>query len=429
VLQHIAIIGSGPSGLFCADALIRQNPALKIDVIDRLPTPYGLVRFGVAPDHQGTKAVSRQFDRLFGNPNIRFLGHLEVGTDLPLTLVQAFYDAVVLAVGAHEDRPLGLAGAALPGVYGSMAFVGWYNGHPDFADLMPLLDRPGLAVIGQGNVGVDIVRVLGKTPAEMAASDLCAHAAAAIQAAPLKDIYLIGRRGPVEASFTSAELSELGKLERMRPVVQKSDLPEALPSGIDAAELKVKERNLQLLHEYAARTDDKPIRLHFLFHSAPQQIHGSKRVEALAMAGREKPLEIGTLISAIGYRTATRGDMPAANEAGLLANSDGLIAAGLYVMGWAKRGPSGTIPTNRTEAKAVADRLLADFAQAATPPKPGAAALDAWLHEHGRDVIDFAAWKQIEAAEIAAARPGAPREKLARWSDLLHGQAQQQAQQ
>lgn len=428
MLQHVAIVGSGPSGLFCADALIRQNPALKIDVIDRLPTPYGLVRFGVAPDHQGTKAVTRQFDRLFTNPNIRFLGRLEVGTDLPLGVLQAHYDAVVLAVGAHQDRPLGIPGADLAGVYGSMAFVGWYNGHPDFADLNPQLSN-SIAIIGQGNVAVDIARLLAKTPAELAASDLCAHAAAAIQAAGITDIYMIGRRGPIEASFTSAELAELGKLERLRPVLRKSDLPDSIPAGLDPNEAKVKERNLQLLHEYAGRTDEKPVMLHFLFHSAPLELVGNGRVEGLRVAGGTKPLTVGTVISAIGYHTAPKGDLPAAASNGRLPNSDGLIAPGLYVVGWAKRGPSGTIPTNRSEAKAVADRLLADFASDAAPAKPGSAGLDSWLKQRGIAVLDFAAWKHIEAAEIAAARPGAPREKLVRWADLLAIQAQQQAQQ
>ena len=429
VLQHIAIVGSGPAGLFTADALIRQRPELKIDVFERLPSPYGLARFGVAPDHQGTKAITRQFDRLFGNPNIRFLGDLAVGETLPLAVLRDYYDAVVLAVGAHQDRRLGIPGEDLPGVYGSMAFVGWYNGHPDFAGLSPLLDMPGVAIIGQGNVAVDIARVLSKTPAEMAAADLCAHAAGSIRSAALQDIYLIGRRGPIEASFTSAELAELGKLERVRPVVNRADLPDALPADA-SGDLKVKERNLQLLHEYAAHTDDKPIRLHFLFHAVPEAIIGGSRVEALRIKGAATPLAVGSVISAIGYRTAGFGDLPAPDAAGRLSNQDGLIAPGLYTAGWAKRGPSGTIPTNRSEAKTVADKILADFADDAAPAKPGSAALDAWLKGKAVAALDFAAWKRIEAAETAAARPGAPREKFAEWETLRRAaQQQQQAQQ
>lgn len=417
MLQHLAIVGSGPAGLFAADALIRQKPDLRIDVFDRLPTPYGLARFGVAPDHQGTKAVTRQFDRLFAHPQIRFLGQVEVGTALPLALLREYYDAVLLCTGAHLDRPLGIPGEALAGVYGSMAFVGWYNGHPDFAALAPLLDRPAAAVIGNGNVAIDIVRVLGKTPAEMAASDLCRHAAAAIQVAPLTDLYLIGRRGPVEASFTSAELAELGKLERVRPVVRRADLPDALPAGLDPAEARVKERNLQLLHEYAARTDEKPVRLHFLFHRAPQAITGGGRAEAVQVAGGEA-IAADTVVSAIGYRCAPLGDLPMPDASGRLPNADGRIAPGLYVAGWAKRGPSGTIPTNRTEAKQVTEILLADFAGDTASPKPGGAAIDAAIRERGLGVVDFAAWKRIEAAEIAAARPGSPREKLTGWAAL-----------
>lgn len=418
MLHHIAIVGSGPSGLFCADALLRQRPDLKIDVFDRLPTPYGLIRCGVAPDHQGTKAVTRQFDRLFGGGSLRFIGNVTVGTDLPLARLAEHYDAIVLALGAHADRPLGIPGENLPGRYGSMAFVGWYNGHPDFHALDPLLDRSGVAVIGMGNVAVDIVRVLGKTPAEMAASDICSHAAAKISGAPLTDLYMIGRRGPVEASFTSAELAELGRLDRVRPVVDKANLPDTIPPGLDPAEARVKEKNLQILHEFASRSDDKPVRLHFLFHAVPEAVLGNGRVEGLKLKGQDAPLTVGTVISAIGYRTATIGDLPPADERGVIANTDGLVAPGLYVVGWAKRGPSGTIPTNRTEAKSVADRILADFADDTAPAKSGNAALDAWLRQQGLVAIDWAGWKRIEAAEIAAARQGSPREKLILWEDL-----------
>jgi len=422
VLHHIAIIGSGPSGLFCADALIRQNPELKIDVFDRLATPYGLVRFGVAPDHQGTKAVTRQFDRLFANPNIRFLGNVSIGTELPLAELRNHYDAVVLALGAHADRPLGVPGEELPGCYGSMAFVGWYNGHPDFRALEPLLDRPAVAVIGMGNVSVDILRVLGKSKAEMANSDLTAHAAAVINAAPLTDFYALGRRGPIEASFTSAELAEIGRLERVRPVVNKADLPEGLPSGIDPAELKVKEKNLQLLHEFADRTDEKPIKLHFMFHQRSEAVMGKDRVEGLKLVGQDKPLEIGTLIRAIGYYTAADGDLPQSDAKGVIANTDGRIAPALYVVGWAKRGPSGTIPTNRADSKAVADLMLADFATDTVPAKQGPAALDAWLESRGVRVIDWAGWKRIEMAETAGAVPPSPRAKLTDWPTLRqHG--------
>jgi NADPH-dependent glutamate synthase beta subunit-like oxidoreductase len=417
VLHHIAIVGSGPSGLFCADALLRQRPDLKIDVFDRLPTPFGLVRFGVAPDHQGTKAVTRQFDRLFAGSNLRFLGHVQVGRDLPLADLRNHYDAVVLALGAHADRPLDLPGEDLPGRYGSMAFVGWYNGHPDFRDLEPLLDRPGAAVIGMGNVAIDIVRVLGKTKAEMASSDLTAHAAEKIAAANFTDLYILGRRGPIEASFTSAELAELGKLERVRPIVKKSDLPDAIPAGSDPNEIRVKEKNLSILHEFADRSDDKPIRLHFLFNATPEAITGNGRVEGLKIKDGAT-LEVGTVISAIGYRTAADGDLPQSDEKGVIANTGGRIEPSLYVVGWAKRGPSGTIPTNRAEAKTVADLLLADYANDTSPAKEGSAALDTWLAGRGVTVMDWACWKRIEAAEIAAAIPGSPRAKLAAWDEL-----------
>lgn len=434
MLQSIAIIGSGPSGLFCADALIRQNPALQIDVYDRLPTPYGLVRFGVAPDHQGTKAVTRQFDRLFANPGFRFRGGAEIGGKLTLAALRAQYDAVVLAIGAHRDRKLGIPGEDLPGVQGSMAFVGWYNGHPDCAK-PPLLDSPSIAVIGNGNVALDIVRLLGKTPEELKASDLSDAAIAAIAAAPVADIHLIGRRGPWEASFTSAELAELGKLERVRPIVQASDLeggmPPELATALDPASIKVKEKNIEILRQFAERGDEKPVRLHFHFGFVPEAFRGRERLEAIAFQGRPALLA-GSAITAIGYTTAPQGDLPEPNGLGRLENEAGRIAPGLYAVGWAKRGPSGTIPTNRADSKAVADLILADFANDAAPAKPGPSAADAALLAAGIAALDFAAWKRIEAAEIAAARPGSPRAKISDWDALRRAasaEQQQQAQQ
>jgi NADPH-dependent glutamate synthase beta subunit-like oxidoreductase len=261
------------------------------------------------------------------------------------------------------------------------------------------------------------VRVLGKTKAEMASSDLTAHAAEKIAAANFTDLYILGRRGPVEASFTSTELAELGRLERVRPIVKKSDLPDAIPAGLDPNEARVKEKNLSILHEFADRTDEKPIRLHFLFNAAPETIIGSSRVEGLKIRGGVT-LEVGTVISAIGYRTAVDGDLPQSDAQGVIANTDGRIEPGLYVVGWAKRGPSGTIPTNRAEAKTVADLLLADYANDTSPAKEGSAALDAWLTGRGVNVMDWTCWKRIEAAEIAAAIPGSPRAKLAAWDEL-----------
>ncbi|GIK99259.1 MAG: NADP oxidoreductase [Alphaproteobacteria bacterium] len=421
-LRSVAVVGSGPAGLYAAEGLARKHPDLRIDVIERLPTPFGLVRSGVAPDHQGTKAIQRQFGKLLQRPGLRFLGNVEVGRDVSLDELRAIYDAVILAIGAALDRRLGIPGEDLPGVYGSGAFVGWYNGHPDWRDLDPRLAGPSVAIIGNGNVAVDVARVLAKSPAEMTASDICAHAAATIAAAPVAEIWLIGRRGPAEASWTPAELAELGRLERAAPVIDPAGIPECIDES-DARLLRIREKNLEILRGFAAEGDrTKPIRLRFLFNAAPVEIAGDGRAERLRLARREtgEAFEIpaSTVITAIGYRCFGCAGAPLDAERGTIANLDGRVAPGLWVVGWAKRGPSGTIPTNRAESFAVAESVAAELAQG-NARKPGPDALDRLLAGRGVTVIDRPAWLRIDAAEAARARPGAPREKLVTIVELV----------
>ncbi len=428
----IAIVGSGPSGLYAADALHRKRPDARIDIIDRLPTPFGLVRAGVAPDHQGTKNIVRQFERTLTKPGVRYLGNVTLGRDIGLEALRAAYDAVILAVGAPRDRALGIDGDDLGGVYGSAAFVGWYNGHPDFADLAPRLpDGSGpdaVAIVGNGNVALDIARLLAKSEAELTGSDICRHAQDAIAGARIRDIYLIGRRGPVEASFTSAELGELGHLERARPVIEAASLEAADLSAVeDPKTLKVKEKNLEILRNFASRTEsDAPIRIHLLFHAAPRGIGGTNgRVDRLTVertrvengravgTGETLDLAVSTVITAIGYRCAEDAGLPVDNRRGVVRNNDGVVDDGLYVVGWAKRGPSGVIPTNRADSLEVAKRVLDDLEGIGeTAGKPGPATLDAHLAAAGVRVTDFEDWRKIDAAETARAAEGRPREKL-----------------
>jgi len=426
----LCIIGSGPSGLYVADTIARKRPDIRIDILDRLPIPYGLVRYGVAPDHQGTKAVTRQFDRLFSKETLRFLGNVQVGRDVSLDQLRALYDGVVVATGAPLDRSLGLPGEELAGVYGSAAFVGWYNGHPDHRDLAPRLDGASVAVIGNGNVAVDIARLLSKSAEELAGSDLCAHAAEAMALAPLTDLYVIGRRGPVEASFTAAELAELGQLSRAHPLVEGADLDQA-----DGGEDKGRQKNLEILRGFAAGQEsvgakDKPIRLHLLFQAAPVALSGAGRVESLRLertrvvegraegTGEVFDIPVSCVIGAIGYRSAPLGDL--ALENGRLVHQEGVVAPGLFVVGWAKRGPSGTIATNRADSIAVAEHVLA-----ALPPadreksKDGGAGLDALLRAGGVRPVGFAGWQKLNEAEIQAAAPGRSREKTTRLAEML----------
>lgn len=423
------IVGSGPSGFFAADALLRKAPGIRIDILDRLPTPYGLVRGGVAPDHQGTKSIARQFERICQRPNVRFLGNVALGTDVSYQELKDLYDLVFLAFGSSADRRLGIPGEDLPGVYGSAAFVGWYNGHPDHGDLSPLLDRPGVAIIGNGNVALDVARVLAKTPEEMAASDLCRHAGDAIAAAPLTDIYVIGRRGPAHASFTPAELAELGQLQRSEPDVDPTTLDEAAAN--DAAGSKVIEKNLEILREFAGRPRlNRPVTLHFFFHTAPQAILGGDRVEALRLA-RTKVIEgrcvatddvfdlpVGAVVSCIGYHTTAVRGVPFDEARGVVRNRDGFVEPGVYVVGWSKRGPSGTIPTNRADSFAVVERALAEFDDE-QGGKPGGRGLDRLLSDRSVRVVSFADWQTIDQREITGASRTRPREKLTQLADLL----------
>lgn len=422
----VCIVGSGPSGLYAADQILRKAPTCRVDVIDRLPTPFGLVRAGVAPDHQGTKNIVRQFERTLGKPNARFLGNVTVGQDVSLAELRSLYDAVILAVGAPLDRTLGIAGEDQANVYGSGAVVGWYNGHPDHADLSPALGT-GIAVIGNGNVALDIARILAKTDAEMTGSDICSHAARTIADSQVRDIWLIGRRGPVEASFTSAELAELGHLSRARPIIDAEALKNAtVPEDMDPKIAKIKEKNLEVLHGFASLpADDKPIRIHLVFNAAPKSITpGGLTVERTEVisgratgTGETETIPADTVITAIGYRTAALDDMPLDIGNGRVTNTDGKVAEDIWVVGWAKRGPSGVIPTNRADSIAVADQLIATLPE--TSNKPGPDGMNCLLAERGATVVTLDGWQKINEAEVALANEGRPREKIIRIEAML----------
>ncbi|SLN49569.1 FAD-dependent oxidoreductase [Oceanibacterium hippocampi] len=407
----IAIVGAGPAGFYAADGLLRKAPGVTVDIIDRLPTPHGLVRAGVAPDHQGTKAVSRVFERVLDKPGVRFLGNVALGRDLALDELRTLYDAVILATGAPTDRRLGIPGEDLPGVHGSGAFVGWYNGHPDHAGHAPDLDVEAAAVIGNGNVAIDVVRVLARTPAELAASDIADDARARIAASPLRRLHMIGRRGPVEASFTNSELAELGRLEGASPRVDRADLPAGI-GAVAEPERRVKEANLATLREFAGRTASPAGKvIDFRFHASPVAILGTDRVTGLRLAAGSGTVDLacGLVVTCIGY-SAPPLDGVIPDAAGIYANDGGRIADNLYVVGWARRGPSGTIPTNRADSQAVVERLLAtiDAGRGASGPD----GLDGLLAGRGVEIVGRDGWRAIDRAETAGAPEGAPRRKL-----------------
>jgi len=425
-MLNVAIVGSGPAGFYTAEALAKAVPGIGIDIIDRLPTPYGLIRAGVAPDHQSIKAVDRRYATTAQLPGVRFVGHVEIGRDVSMDELRGLYDAVVLATGAPLDRPLGVPGEDLPGVIGSAAFVGWYNGHPDFADLAVPLGHAGACVVGNGNVAIDVARILAKTPDELAASDITRHTRDALELSRIARIHLIGRRGPYQASFTPKEMGELGHLERAQPYVDPGHLPDL--DGDAALEPGLRKTVTHLRTFAATAPQDKPLAIRFDFLTRPVSVdavdgHLRLTVEGTRLdgdmavgTGQFRTIDCGLIVTCIGYRTSPIPGVPFDDRAGRFPNQDGRIAEGLYATGWAKRGPSGTIGTNRPDGFGIAERIAAEVAVGG---KMGGAGLDALLAERGVRVTDFGHWQRIDAAEVTAARPGSPREKLVRREHLL----------
>lgn len=424
----VAIVGSGPAGFYCAEAICKKAPEVRIDLIDRLPTPYGLVRSGVAPDHQGTKNVWRVFHRTAQRPQVRFVGNVEVGREVSVEELLEAYDAVVLAVGALIDRKLGIEGEGLPGVYGSGALTAWYNGHPDFAGSAPELRGPGIAVIGNGNVAVDVVRVLGRTRAEMGGTDIPEYAMRAIEESAYDDIYMLGRRGPMEASFTTAELRELGDMAETVAVVDPAQLPDAATAE-DPKQQKLKEKILETLRGYSANDPSaKKRRLHLRFFAAPTRIIGTDHVEGIEIAvtkvqdgratltGERYVLPVGTVVSAIGYTAMPLAGVPISEWGTCYANQDGKIRDRLWAVGWAKRGPSGVIATNRQDSAEVAHMLLD---QLAGEPHRGPEGLDHLLAQRGAAPTHYSHWERIDELERTSAPEGAPRRKITAMDELL----------
>lgn len=426
----VAIVGSGPAGFYTAAALLKSGADVTIDIIERLPAPYGLIRFGVAPDHAKTKNVQAAYARTAEDERVRYFGNVEVGRDVMMDELRGMYDAVVLATGASVDRPLGIPGDDKAGIVGVAAFVGWYNGHPDFRDLDPPLDTDAVVVIGVGNVAVDVARVLTKTPAEMAATDLTDYSAAAIHAAPIKDVYMIGRRGPAQAKFSNVELREMGQLENCAPVIDAAVIPDEVPADVSPRDARLIERNLATLREFAAiDPGGREKRVHFTFFASPVEVLGGARVEAVKFertrvdeAGRAEGLgeffEIpcGLVIPAIGYYSEPIEGVPFDTARGRADSKEGYIDDGFYCVGWIKRGPSGVIGSNKPDGDTAAELILEGFPRGT---KPGRTALRTLLDERGVRVVDFEAWKKIDAAETATAVKGAPRAKLTRIADML----------
>jgi len=434
-MRHFAVVGSGPAGFYTAEALEKAyGDSARIDILDRYPVPYGLIRFGVAPDHQSLKAVSKRYDKVAESAGVDFIGNVSVGGDVSIEELLGFYDAVILAVGSPHSRKLGIPGEDLPGVIGSAEFVGWYNGHPDYADLDPPLDGTHAAVIGNGNVALDCARILSKTRGEFDGSDIVNHAIDALDASAIRTVAILGRRGPHQIAMTPKELGELGHLDAASPQVEIADFP---PLEADDALEPGQRKSISILREFAANPPDgsKPKRMVFDFFAKPLRIEGDGKAEKIIAerteldekggargTGETYEVPASLIISAIGYTSAPIEGVPYDERGGKFLNEGGRIADRLYAVGWARRGPSGTIGTNRPDGYEVADLVAAAMPPGGSSGRSGAEGLKQLLTTRGVMPTDYDDWRKIEETETANARPGSPREKFVRhdhWLETL----------
>ena len=443
---RVAIVGSGPSGFYAADALIKAEPEVAVDMYDRLPTPFGLVRGGVAPDHPKIKNVIRIYERIAKNAAFSFLGNVQVARDVSVEELRAHYDAVIFTCGAETDRSLNIPGIELAGSHTATEFVGWYNGHPDYLQRSFDLSQEVAVVIGQGNVAVDVTRVLAKTVDELKNTDIAAHALEALAASRVREVHMVGRRGPVQAAFTNKEIRELGELADCDLVFNDPDdfeLNAASQAELDDAANIGAGRNWKVLQELRAQQPaGKSRRIVVHFFRSPRELRGNGRVESLVLernrlageagnqwaegTGKSEPMDCGLFFRSVGYRGVELPGVPFEARRGVFPNEAGRIVAegapvpGLYAAGWIKRGPSGVIGTNKPDSVETVRKLLEDLPGLPGCETPDTAPLRELLAERNVRVVSYADWQRIDAAETARGKPrGKPREKFTTVAEML----------
>lgn len=427
--MSVAIIGAGAGGFYTAAALIKELPDCRVDVLDKLPTPYGLIRGGIAPDHQSSKKIAKVFERTAMADNVRFLGNVEVGRDVTLEELRNTYDAVVLATGAPADRTLGIPGQDKQGVFGSAAFVGWYNCLPEERFLNPDLSTETAVVIGAGNVALDVARLLAKTGDEVRVTDMSHYAQDAIDDAPIKDVLIYARRGPLQAAFTHKEIKEFGELENAVTLVDPDVLP-AEDEELVAKGRGSQQKNVDLMRGYSSnKGDEKPVRVHINFYAKPVEVLGDDAVTGLRMektvveedgscvgTGEFFEVPCSLVVACIGTHGQPMEGVPYNESWQQFENEDGVIEPGLYAAGWAKRGASGTVATNHPDGVAVAGHIAELTPDAG---KAGPDGLDAMVAERNLRPVSFEEWKKIDDAEVAAAEHGAPRRKFTTVEEMV----------
>ena len=412
----VAIVGAGPAGYFAAQALqnlANEDRVFEIDMIERLPTPWGLVRSGVAPDHPKIKTVSKVFEKIATQETFRLFANVEIGSDISVAQLQEKYDAVIIATGSSKGKTLGIPGEHLRGSLSAATFVPWYNAHPDFIGVDTPLDADTAVVIGAGNVAIDVARMLALEPSELDPTDTADHAINAFKSSNIRKVYISARRGPEHAAFTSPELRELPKLEHTNVLIQKGDIEAAIVRAGDAPEKDVKSNlDAMLLIAENPKTEHERT-MEFLFQHTPKEILGTDRVEGVVYSTPKGDVTIkcGLVITAIGYQAQGINGVPYEN--GKVVNNDGRVKENLYVVGWAKRGPSGVIGTNKSDSAAVIELLVSDLKS----PKNAGDIADLLTHQV---VVSQEHWQKINEAEVVAGEPyGKPRKKLVTWAELL----------
>lgn len=442
---RIAVVGSGPSGFYAAEALLAGAAPAQVDMFEVLPAPFGLVRYGVAPDHPKIKNIIARYEKTAAHPGFAYFGNVEIGRDLAVGELRRFYDAVIFASGAQTDRRLGVPGEDLPGSYTATEFVAWYNGHPGYRDRVFDLSHECAIVVGQGNVAMDVARILAKTVDELKATDIAAHALEVLAESKVREVRMVGRRGPVQAAFTPPELKELGELADCDVVVDPAELELNDASRAELEVLKWRDaiKNYELLKEFAAHPPaGRNRRLLIQFYRGPKQLVGAERVEAVLLernalsgepgaqkargTGVTETIPCGLVFRSVGYRGVPIEGIPFDEKGGVFSNvagrvaNDGKVVPGLYVAGWIKRGPSGIIGTNKPDSFETVKHVLADAPGLPPCEEPSRDAVLGLLRARGVRVVSYDDWRRIDAAEVARGGPaGKPREKFVRVEEML----------
>jgi ferredoxin--NADP+ reductase len=448
---RVAIVGSGPAGFYTAEHVLKQEGTnAEVDMFDRLPTPYGLVRFGVAPDHPKIKSVIRVYEKTAARPKFRFFGNVEVGVDVTVDELRERYHAVIFAYGTATDRRLGIPGEDLPGSHPATEFVNWYNAHPDFADRQFDLSCERVVVIGNGNVATDVARMLALTREELEGTDTADHAIEVFASSGVREILVLGRRGPAQAAFTNPEVRELGEMVDADIDIEAAELEldELSREWLDSDEANpTNRRNVEIFTEFSRRQPEgknKTIALRFL--RSPVEIQGDGRVERIVVGrnelqrddsgriravdtGERETIECGMVLRSIGYKGVPIDGIPFDERAGTISNEGGRVleddspVPGMYAVGWIKRGPSGVIGTNKKDAQETVDKLFRDLEAGLMPDAPLAGdrgSIEALLTERKPDHVTFEGWQAIDAAEVEAGKPqGRPRIKFCTVDELV----------